>query len=80
MIVEVRPKTDKNAFPAFENSVESGKNAPMPCGIVNGKPLTDKENQEYQQQQTARPGQEQARGGPGNWTSTNDRNWTSASK
>jgi hypothetical protein len=36
----------------------------MPCGIVNGKQLTDKENQEYQQQETTPPSQEQARRGP----------------
>ncbi len=33
----------------------------MPCGIVNGKPLTDKENLEHQQQQNTPPSQEQAR-------------------
>ncbi|MCU1332188.1 MAG: hypothetical protein JWM08_1180 [Candidatus Angelobacter sp.] len=34
----------------------------MPCGIVNGKQLTDLENQEYQQQESSPPSQEQARG------------------
>ena len=45
----------------------SGKrkeDARMPCGIVNGKPLTDKENRECQQQETTPPSQEQARRGP----------------
>jgi len=36
------------------------ENSAMANGIVNGKPLTDKENQEYQQQETTPPCQEQA--------------------
>ncbi len=36
----------------------------MANGIVNGKPLTDNENQEYQQQETTLPSQEHARRGP----------------
>ncbi|HEV7519656.1 MAG TPA: hypothetical protein VGP89_01060, partial [Candidatus Angelobacter sp.] len=36
----------------------------MPCGIVNGKPSTDKENQEYQQQETTPQGQNPARREP----------------
>ena len=35
----------------------------MPCGIGNGKPLTDKENEEYQQQENTPTSQEQAHGG-----------------
>ena len=52
MIVEVCPKIEKNAFPAAESS--SGKrkeDAPMAHGTVNGKPLTDRGNQEHQQQE-----------------------------
>jgi hypothetical protein len=65
MIVEVCPKIKKIAFSAAESSVESGKKIrAMPCGIVNGKPLTDKENQEYQQQETTSPSQNPARRGP----------------
>ncbi|MCU1221092.1 MAG: hypothetical protein JWN42_2289 [Candidatus Angelobacter sp.] len=45
--------------------MESGKKMrAMAHGIVNGKQLTDKENQEYQQQQTASPSQSPARRGP----------------
>jgi hypothetical protein len=36
----------------------------MPCGTVNGKPLTAKENQEHQQQRTTPPSQDPAGGGP----------------
>ncbi|HEV7551957.1 MAG TPA: hypothetical protein VGP65_09745, partial [Candidatus Angelobacter sp.] len=36
----------------------------MPCGTVNGKPLMDNENEEYQQQENTSPSQEQARRGP----------------
>ena len=36
----------------------------MPCGKGNGKPLTDKENQEHQQQEATPPSQEQARREP----------------
>src|SRR5882724_7161180 len=65
MIVGVCPKIGKSAFPAAESPVESGKKMrAMACGIVNGKQLTDKENQEYQQQETTPPSQEQARRGP----------------
>src|SRR5258708_30294654 len=65
MIVENVPKNEKSAFPAAESSVESGKKMrAMAHGIVNSKPLTDKENQEYQQQETTPPSQQQAQGGP----------------
>src|SRR6266853_5979866 len=61
----VCPKIEKDAFTAAESSVESGKKMrAMAHGIVNSKPLTDKENQEYQQQETTPPSQEQARRGP----------------
>jgi hypothetical protein len=40
------------------------EDARMPCGTVNGKPLTDKENQEHQQQETTPTNQEQAHRGP----------------
>ena len=46
------PKNRKKCFSC--GGKVSGKrkeDARMPCGIVNGKPLTDNENQEYQQQQ-----------------------------
>jgi hypothetical protein len=51
MIVEVCPKIRISAFPAAEGPGESGRKMRMACGTVNGKPLTDKENQEYQQQE-----------------------------
>jgi hypothetical protein len=44
----------------------SGKrkeDARMSCGTVNGKPLTDKENEEYQQQEITPPSQDQAHEG-----------------
>jgi hypothetical protein len=45
--------------------VESGKKMrAMAYGSVNGKPLLDKENQEYQQQETTPRSQEQAGRGP----------------
>src|SRR6267154_2539910 len=52
MIVVVCPKIGKSAFSTAKSSVESGKKMrAMAHGIVNGKPLTDKENQEHQQQE-----------------------------
>ncbi|MCU1331391.1 MAG: hypothetical protein JWM08_383 [Candidatus Angelobacter sp.] len=36
----------------------------MPCGIVDGKQLMDKENQEYKQQQTTPPSEDPARRAP----------------
>src|SRR5258707_13604345 len=58
-------KIEKDAFTAAESSVEGEKKMrAMAHGIVNSKPLTDKENQEYQQQETTPPSQEQARRGP----------------
>jgi hypothetical protein len=36
----------------------------MPCGTVNGKPLTDKENQEHQQQENTPASQDPAGRGP----------------
>src|SRR6202140_5233252 len=61
MIVEVCPKNEKSAFPAAESPVESGKKMrAMAYETVNGKPLTGKGNQEYQQQETSPPNQEQA--------------------
>src|SRR5260221_4954504 len=56
------PKNQKKCFSC--GGKPSGKrkeDARMPCGIVNGKQLTDKENQEYQQQETTSQSQEQAR-------------------
>jgi hypothetical protein len=51
MIVEMCPKIEKNAFPAAEPSGKRKEDARMPCGIVNGKQLMGKENEEYQQQE-----------------------------
>jgi hypothetical protein len=52
MIVEVCPKIGKSAFPAAESSVESGKKMrAMPCGTVNGKPLTTNEHEDHQRQE-----------------------------
>jgi hypothetical protein len=48
MIVEMCPKIEKSAFSTAKKL--SGKrkaDARMPCGIVNGKQLMDKENEEY---------------------------------
>jgi hypothetical protein len=61
MIVEVCPKIGKSAFPASEElSGKQKEDARMPCGTMNGKTLTDKENREHQQQETTPPSQEQA--------------------
>jgi hypothetical protein len=62
MIVEMCLKTGKSAFSTAKSLVESGKKMrAMAHGIVNGPGLTDKENEEYQQQETTLPSQEQAR-------------------
>jgi len=62
MIVEVCPKSEKVLF-LRRKAVESGRKMRMPCGTVNGKPLTDKENQEHQQQRSAPLSQDPAREG-----------------
>jgi transposase-like protein len=53
-------KFAKNQKKCFPCSGKRKEDARMPCGTVNGKPLTDKEDQEYQQETTP-PSQEQAR-------------------
>jgi len=46
------PKNRKKCFPySKELSGKRKEDARMPCGNVNGKPLTDKENQEHQRQE-----------------------------
>src|SRR5579859_7158205 len=62
MIVEVCPKSEKVLF-LRRKAVESGRKMRMPCGTVNGKPLTDKENQEHQQQRSTPLSQDPAREG-----------------
>ncbi len=59
------PKNRKKCFPySKELSGKRKEDARMPCGNVNGKPLTNKENEEYQQQETTPPSQNPARRGP----------------
>ncbi len=54
------PKNQKNhLFCGGKLSGRRKEDARMPCGIVTGKPLTDEENEEYQQQQLEQ--QEQVR-------------------
>jgi hypothetical protein len=59
------PKNRKECFSCGGKlSGERKEDGAMAHGIVNGKPLTDKGNQEYQQQETTPPSQDPAREGP----------------
>src|SRR5437868_13905340 len=65
MIVEVCPKSEKMLFLRRKAQGRAEGRCAMACGTVNGKPLTDKENQEHQRQETTSPSQNAAREGAG---------------
>jgi hypothetical protein len=64
MIVEVCPKSEKVLFLWRKARGKRKEDARMPCGTVNRKPLTDKENQEHQQQENIPRSQNPAGWGP----------------